>query len=61
MIICRPSGEGEVPFQSVARRLLEVFRPHRHRIRLDILRPPTFERLTEVLKERPNFYYVLHF
>src|SRR2546423_4484331 len=62
MVICRPGGpEGDVPFQSVARPLLELFRPHRDRIRLDILRPPTFEKLTSVLSEKPNFYHVLHF
>ncbi|HEX8072010.1 MAG TPA: tetratricopeptide repeat protein [Pyrinomonadaceae bacterium] len=62
MIICRPGGpESDVPFQSVARPLLELFRPHRERIRLDILRPPTFERLTRVLSDQPNFYHVLHF
>jgi tetratricopeptide (TPR) repeat protein len=62
MIICRPGGpEGDVPFQSVARPLLERFRPHRDRIRLDILRPPTFEQLARVLNDKPNFYHVLHF
>lgn len=62
MVICRPGGpDGDVPFQSVARPLLELFRPHRDRIRLDVLRPPTFEQLARVLAERPNFYHVLHF
>ena len=62
MIICRPGGpEGDVPFQSVARPLLELFRPHRERVRLDILRPPTFEQLARVLRDKPNFYHVLHF
>ena len=62
MVICRPGGpEGDVPFQSVARPLLELFRPHRDRIRLEILRPPTFEQLSRVLSDKPNFYHVLHF
>ncbi len=62
MIICRPGGsESDVPFQSVARPLLELFREHRDRIRLDILRPPTFEQLARVLNDKPNFYHVLHF
>lgn len=62
MVICRPGGsEGDVPFQSVARPLLELFRPHRDRIRLEILRPPTFEQLSRVLNDKPNFYHVLHF
>ncbi len=62
MVICRPGGpEGDVPFQSVARPLLELFRPFRDHIRLDILRPPTFEKLSRTLNERPGFYHVLHF
>lgn len=62
MVICRPGGpEGDVPFQSVVRPLLELFRPHRDRVRLDILRPPTFEQLARELNDKPNFYHVLHF
>lgn len=61
MAICRPDGPDDVPFQSVARSLLERFRPHRDRVRLDILRPPTFEQLARVLGDRPGFYHVLHF
>jgi tetratricopeptide (TPR) repeat protein len=62
MVICRPGGpEGDVPFQSVARPLVELLLPHRDRIHLDVLRPPTFEQLSRVLSEKPNFYHVLHF
>lgn len=50
-----------MPFHSVARPLLELFRPHRDRIRLDVLRPPTLDQLARVLADRPNFYHVLHF
>ena len=46
MVISRPAGpERDVPFQSVARPLMELFRPHGERIHLDVLRPPTFEQL----------------
>jgi len=62
MVISRPGGpEGDVPFQSVARPLLELFRPHRDRVHLDVLRPSTFERLGQVLAEKPGYYHVVHF
>ena len=61
MVIARPKGPEDVPFQSVARPLLEVFRGHRDRVNLEILRPPTFSRLVSVLKDKPEFYHVLHF
>jgi tetratricopeptide (TPR) repeat protein len=61
LIISRPSGEEDVPFQSVARLLMEIFRPYRDRIQIDVLRPPTYEQLQKVLVEKPNFYHILHF
>jgi hypothetical protein len=62
MAICRPGGpEGDVPFHSVARPLLELFRTHQERVHLDILRPPTFEQLARVLSEKPGYYHVFHF
>jgi tetratricopeptide (TPR) repeat protein len=61
MVICRPTGERDVPFQTVARPLLELFRPHHDRINLEVLRPPTLKQLARALKDKPNFYHVLHF
>ena len=61
LVISRPYRDNDVPFQSVARRLLELFREHRDRIHLDVLRPPTLEQLARVLEEKPGFYHVLHF
>lgn len=61
MVISRPAGEEDVLFQSVARPLMEVFREHRDRIQIDVLRPPTYEQLQKVLSDNPNFYHILHF
>ena len=61
MIVSRPDSEKDILFQSMARPLLDIFRPHMTRIQLDLLRPPTFEKLQQVLSEKPNFYHILHF
>ncbi|MFB3895384.1 MAG: tetratricopeptide repeat protein [bacterium] len=61
MVISRPSGEEDVPFQSVARPLMEIFRSHQDRVQIDVLRPPTFEQLQKVLSDKPNYYHILHF
>ena len=61
MVISRPSGEKDVPFQSIARPLMEIFRPHRDHVQVDVLRPPTYEQLQKVLSDKPNFYHILHF
>jgi hypothetical protein len=54
LIICRPGGRTDVPFQSVARPLLERFQPHRDKIRVDVLRPPTPRPLTQASPARSS-------
>lgn len=63
-IVGRPAGSLEIPFHSVARALLQTAGELGDRLKIDFLRPPTFERLAKVLSEavqagRP--YHVLHF
>lgn len=63
-VVGRPAGSLEIPFHSVARSLLETAAEAEDRLRIDVLRPPTFERLARTLSEaveagRP--YHVLHF
>jgi hypothetical protein len=63
-VVGRPAGSLEIPFHSVARSLLYASREMGDRVRIDFLRPPTFERLAKVLSEaaeqgRP--YLALHF
>ena len=65
LVICRPRGGYDVPFRSVASRLVKgLSEEARAAFDLDVLRPPTFERLSEVLRRakadrRP--YHVVHF
>jgi tetratricopeptide (TPR) repeat protein len=63
LVICRPRGSGDVPFRSVARRMLEGLRGS-DAVRLTVLRPPTFERLARVLREAQAAdepYHLVHF
>src|ERR1022692_3588768 len=63
LAICRPRGGGDVPFRSVARRLVEGFRGN-DAVRLTVLRPPTFERLSAVLhdaKAKGEPFHLVHF
>ena len=64
LVICRPSGPDDVPFRSVARRLVRVEAESVQGLDLDVLRPATFPRLSQVLEAaaaagRP--YHVVHF
>ena len=64
LVICRPSGAADVPFRSVAGRLVRLRDAARSRFTIDVLRPPTFARLSTmlewaVLAGQP--YHVVHF
>jgi hypothetical protein len=62
-VVGRPAGSLEIPFHSVARPLLQIS-GMLERLRIDFLRPPTFERLAKVMSaaaEEGHPYHVLHF
>lgn len=65
LVICRPRAGEDVPFRSVASRLVKALSAEtRAAYRLDVLRPPTFERLAAVLREAKaegKPYHVVHF
>ena len=65
LVMCRPGGVDDVPFRSVAGKLLKAFdQATRERFELTVLRPPTFAALADVLRRakaegRP--FHILHF
>jgi CHAT domain len=65
LVICRPGGRDDVPFRSVASRLIKGLGRHANEAcQLDVLRPPTFEQLGVVLwkaKSTGQSYHVVHF
>lgn len=65
LVICRPSGDNDVPFRSVATQLIKgLGNQADNRFQLDVLRPATFERLSRVLHEAKAAgqpYHVVHF
>jgi tetratricopeptide (TPR) repeat protein len=63
LVICRPDGASDVRFRSVASRLVKSAGAT-DGLDLDVLRPATFERLSEVLREAAGAgspYHVVHF
>lgn len=65
LVICRPGGSDDVPFRSVASRLVRgLEEADRKSFQLDVLRPPTFEALSEKLRaayDKGKPYHVVHF
>ncbi len=52
LVICRPGGRDDVPFRSVASRIIKGLTDEaREHFQLDVLRPPTFEQLSKVLRD----------
>jgi hypothetical protein len=63
LVIARPRGEDDVPFRSVASRILKEIEVNPF-FSIDVLRPPTFEQLSHTLNTayqsgRP--YHIVHF
>jgi tetratricopeptide (TPR) repeat protein len=64
LVIARPGGRADVPFRSVASRLVRGGAEQMAGLDLDVLRPATFARLSEVLraaKDAGRPYHVVHF
>jgi len=65
LVICRPGDSDDVPFRSVASRLLKgLSATDTDAFQLDLLRPPTFEQLGRTLRQAKADgapYHVLHF
>jgi len=61
LVIARPFGEDDVGYQSLSRRLIDLARDSHQALNIDVLRPPTFDRLREQLRMKPGFYHIVHF
>lgn len=61
LVVARPYGKKDVPLGTVARPMLEVLRPLKKQIQLEVLRPPTFQALTDKLLTKRGFYHLVHF
>jgi hypothetical protein len=65
LAICRPKEERDVPFRSVASRIIKgLGKDAKTVFELDVLRPPSFEHLSEVLdaaNKAGKPYHIVHF
>jgi tetratricopeptide (TPR) repeat protein len=65
LVICRPGREHDVPFRSVASHIVNSLTDEaRAHFILDVLRPPTYEHLSETLRRARDAgepYHVVHF
>ncbi len=64
MVISRPAGTNDVPYQMVARPLLERLEAVRGEVELTLLRPPTFRALRQAVRQAAEVgqpFHVVHF
>ena len=64
LVLCRPGRQADVPFRSVASHLVRLSRTAREILEVDVLRPPTFAHLVQVLeaaRQQHDAYQVVHF
>ncbi|MDP2727497.1 MAG: hypothetical protein Q8P59_08115, partial [Dehalococcoidia bacterium] len=59
LVIARPYGDRDIPLGTVARPMLEALR--QQRIKIELLRPPTFDALQKRLNAQRGFYNLVHF
>jgi hypothetical protein len=60
LVIARPY-QADVHYRSISRPLVELIEKERLPAGVHVLRPPTFDRLREHLRQRPHFYHLIHF
>ncbi|CAK8721767.1 hypothetical protein GCAAIG_11405 [Candidatus Electronema halotolerans] len=61
LVIARPHGDQDVGFHALSRPLVELARAQQMPVHIDVLRPPTFDRLRQQLHDKPGFYHIVHF
>ena len=61
LVVARPYGEKDVLFRSIARPLIDLINTKKLAIYVEMLRPPTFDRLRNLLRETPGQFHILHF
>ena len=60
-VIPRPDGTANVGYRTLAKSLVHFIEESRLPVTVDVLRPPTFDRLRQTLKEHPGYYHIVHF
>ena len=60
LVTARPRGN-DIAYRSISRPLVELIQTEALPAKVTLLRPPTFARLRQELKEHPGAYHIVHF
>jgi tetratricopeptide (TPR) repeat protein len=61
VVVARPDEEKDVGYRTISRPLLELIENGQLRVKVELLRPGTFQALSQHLEEKgANFYHIIH-
>ena len=61
VVTARPDEEKDVGYRTISRPLIEAIERGQLRVNAELLRPGTFEALSEHLERKEGFYHIVHF
>ncbi len=61
LVIARPYGDQDINHHTLSRPLVELSQLQTVPVRVNVLRPPSFDQLRDALQEKPGFYHIVHF
>ncbi|MEL6259737.1 MAG: CHAT domain-containing protein [Cyanobacteria bacterium J06626_6] len=61
VVTARPDEENDVGYRTISRPLIEAIERGRVPVNVELLRPGTFEALSEHLERKEGFYHIVHF
>ena len=61
MVTARPGGKDDVDYRTITRPVVETVEKNKMRVRINLLRPPTFRHLKDHLRDNKGFYHIIHF
>lgn len=61
IVTARPDEESDVSYRTISRPLIELIDKSHLRVKVDILRPGTYEALCRHLSDKANYYHIIHF
>jgi hypothetical protein len=61
VVTSRPDEEKDVGYRTISRPLIEAIQTAQLRVKMEILRPGTFEALARHLADKQGFYHIIHF
>jgi hypothetical protein len=61
LVIARPYGEKDIALRTIARPLFESTAHIRQKVKIKVLRPPSFEQFERELSAHRGFYHIVHF